>query len=119
MKIRGNLIVDPWNNLCRVLEIPVDNWPEGYCFEGNVFASFKMVDRFHPIPDIPVPVCDKETWIKFIGEWDNLVYNSVEADMLQATLNKQISKKYYIDPKRDYLVQTDFGLQFILEKDIG
>lgn len=97
--------VDPWNNFCRVFEIP-DKFPSGYCFGGGVDTTFKMVDWFYPISDLGIAGCSKEEWEKKIGP---APFVEVSLKELEKELLPFISKKEYIKLNKSYIIIYSFG----------
>lgn len=106
--------VDPWNNFCRVFELPT-RYPTGYCFNGGKPSSFLMVDWFNPVPDIRQSAITKEQYEKAIKEGAP-VYRTAEidSDELQEFLSPFISGKNYIKKDSEYLVICEFGFTFIV-----
>lgn len=97
-------LVDPWNNFCRVFELP-DPLPTDYCFGEGIPCTMKMVDWFHPIPDMPTPAVTREVW-----EASRSVPTvEVQMEYVEPTLRNFILAKNYVKPGRTYLVLYEFG----------
>jgi len=87
------------NNFCRVFELPI-KFTEYLCFGGSHATTFKMVDWFNPVSDIPTAGCKK-----------------VDHDELVAELLPWLQQKKYLKPDQTYLVLCDFGMCFQFKKE--
>jgi len=107
-------IADPWNNFCRIFELPEKQYSLGYCFNGGHPVTFTMVDWFYPTT-VPQAACSKEVWEKEVGP---LKDQEVEIDHeeLQSTLLPFLQEKQYVKPGRQYLFMSDFGMTFLFRK---
>ena len=85
------------DNFCRVFELPT-YYPEGFCFNGGLPVTFKMVDWFYPVPD---DMQDK-TW-----------------EDIEALLKEFLAKKIYVKKGHKYLVITDFNKSFTFDTTTG
>ena len=103
-------IVNPWNNFCRVFEIP-EEFPTDFCFGGGHPVNFQMVDWFNPTRLSQAGV-SKEEWAKKVGPVED---QDVEIDheTIKADLLPFLRKKMYVKPGRKYLLMSDFGMMFI------
>lgn len=97
--------IDPWNNFCRVFEIP-DKFPSGYCFGEGVDTVFKMVDWFYPVSGLGLAGCSKEEWEKNIGP---APFVKISLKELEEHLLPFVSKKEYIQLKKSYIIIYSFG----------
>ena len=59
------VIVDPWNNFCRVFEMPLE-FSNDYCFNGGHPTNFQMVDWFYPT-EVDQAAVNKEIWENKVG----------------------------------------------------
>jgi hypothetical protein len=106
--------VDPWNNFCRVFEIP-EEYPKGYCFGAGKPVTMMMVDWFNPCEGINQAAVTKEVSEEKVGPVAEQVVE-IEGDVLVDKIEPFLQSKKYTKPGRKYLVVCDFGLAFTLEK---
>lgn len=102
-------IVNPWNNFCRIFELPV-RFPSDYCFGGGHPVNFQMIDWFYPT-EVPQAAVPKEVWAEKVGPVKD---QDVEIDHeeLKSKLLPFLQGKQYIKPGREYLFMSDFGMTF-------
>ena len=103
-------IVDPWNNFCRIFELP-ETYPKGYCFGGGHPTNFQLIDWFYPT-EVSQAAVSKEVWEEKVGPVKD---QEVEVDMyeLSEKLIPFLEKKEYAKKGRQYLVICDFGGTFL------
>lgn len=99
--------VDPWNNFCRVFELP-EKFPSGHCFGGGLPVTMKMVDWFYPTT-VPQAGVSKEIWVEKFGAIDSSDTQTVTEDELKLTIIPFLKVKNYMRPNREYLILFDFG----------
>lgn len=105
MRLEKQIKVDSWNNFCRVFELP-DKFSSEFCFGGGINTNFKMVDWFHPIPNLEVAGCTKEVYQKKVGEIPHvMIYLSEEEEKLIPW----IKSKVYIKQNKKYIIIYRFG----------
>lgn len=88
-------IVNPWNNFCRIFELP-EKYPTDYCFGGGHRVNFQLIDWFYPT-EVSQAAVSKEVWEKEVGPIKD---QDVEVDHeeLKAKLLPFLKKKFYIKP---------------------
>ncbi len=102
-------IVDPWNNFCRVFELP-EEYPKEYCFNGGHPVNFQLVDWFYPTT-VPQAAVSKEEWELKVGPIKEQEVG-INHEELAAELTPFLKEKVYTKPERQYLVICDFGMAF-------
>lgn len=106
--------VNPWNNFCRVFELPKE-YPTGFCFNGGYPGEMLMVDWFNPVGEVPQAAVTKEVWQEKVGDPAEQDLE-VDIDELGEKLLPFMKAKQYIQPGRTYLIIFDFGGSLIFEK---
>lgn len=96
--------VDPWNNFCRVIELPLE-FPDGYCFGGGIQFEAKLVDWFNPV-QMSLPGISKEEWVAKFGGYEKKTVTMTE---MEETLVPFLKAKVYSKPGMDYIVIFNFG----------
>ena len=87
------------NNFCRVFLLP-DKMPDDYCFGTKHGVIFEMVDWFNPI------------------SWDDIRDSKIASwDVYKIQIEKFLKDKWYMVPRRKYLIITDFNESFVFEKE--
>lgn len=104
--------VDGWNNFCRVFEIPTQ-FPDGYCVNGGLNITFKMVDWFCPLDLGDRPAVSKEIWMEKVGPIESV---NISSDELKNQLLEFLVNKVYVKPNKTYLVIAEFGAIFTFTK---
>lgn len=105
--------VDPWNNFCRVFEMP-ETYPQGYCFGGGKPVEVLMVDWFYPVHDMGRAAVSKEVWSKEVGPVEDQI-KEIDGDELIEMLSPFIAEKNYTRKGKTYVVICDFGLSFTVK----
>lgn len=107
-------IVNPWNNFCRIFELP-EKYPSEFCFSGGHRVNFQLIDFFYPT-EVAQAGVSKETWIEKVGP---LADQDVEVDHdeLKSRLLPGLKEKLYVKPSREYLFMSDFGMTFTFRKE--
>lgn len=100
-------IVNPWNNFCRVFEIPKE-YPPGFCFGGGIRTNFQMVDFFYPIPGIPQAGVTKKEWEEKVGSVSEQE-KEINLKDLEEKLLPFLQQKQYTKTGRQYLILYSFG----------
>jgi hypothetical protein len=86
-------------NFVRVFRLP-DEYPSGYCFDGERPVKMQMVDWFNP---------------SMAGrEYD---FGGAEHQKHIAELRNFIRGKGYFDPSHTYLLLTDYGDAIVVNPD--
>jgi len=103
-------IVNPWNNFCRIFELP-ERYPTEFCFNGSHPVNFQLVDWFYPtsVPQAAVP---KNIWEENVGPVKNEDIE-INHDDLVLKLLPFLKNKSYIKSSKKYLFIADFGMSFI------
>lgn len=106
--------VNPWNNFCRVFELP-EKFPTDYCFSGGNPVNFKLVDWFSPV-NIPRAAVSKEVWAKRVGD---VTEQDVEIDheTHKSFLLPFLQGKQYVKSCREYLFLSEFGMAFVFSAE--
>ena len=100
-----NYTVTPWNNFCRVFQLP-ETYPKGYCFNGGLSTDFVMVDWFYPVSDIPQAAVSFEEWSR---SGPPIPTKDIRLSDLELTLVPFVQQKRYIIPGLKYLILYEFG----------
>lgn len=101
------------NNFCRVFMLPA-RFPSDFCFGGGHPVEFRMVDWFNPVPPDPSFGGEQFAFLKWVNGVCELDADSAEK-MREAT-RSFIALKRYIKPGCEYLVITDYGDAFLLNR---
>lgn len=106
-------IVNPWNNFCRIFELP-EKYPTSFCFGGGYPVEFQLIDWFYPTEGSQAGV-SKEVWGKLVGpvEEQNI---EIDHEELKAELVPFLQEKQYTKKGRTYLFMADFGMTFLFNK---
>ncbi len=111
--------VTGFNNFVRVFEIP-ETLPKEYCFHGGISTSFKMVDWFNPVPNVPQWSIPEKKYNILVASGEIKKSEDhekiIDSDELQRELIAFISPKNYIKTGRSYLCICDFGLAFMFSQ---
>ena len=102
--------MDPWNNFCRVFEIP-EEYPKGYLFGDGKPVNFQMVDWFNT-GNVPTAAVSKEVYLEEVGEYPT---EEITHEELIAKMTPFLKEKTYTKEGRSYLVLCNFGAAVVIE----
>jgi len=97
--------VDGWNNFCRVFELPKE-YPNDFCFGGDLPVNFQMVDWFCLVPKMTTRGISKEKWVEKFGPIEE---KDVEIEKFEVDLIHFLRQKKYVKKGQKYLVIYEFG----------